>query len=189
MNEIVGQGDYRYRLQEGWGRLPEGWIFGDVAAIGIDRQDRVYVFNRSPNPMAVFDRDGNFLKTWGQGLFPRPHGIHMGPDDTIYCSDPDWPKGKGQIWHVDRAGKAAVVAKDLGTTNGTKLNGVEVEEAKLEEGDQLAFGDIPASFFLKEAVVEVRAESEGGDVKVARPKAAAKPAAKDSKGPWSRWRS
>lgn len=87
MNEIVGQGDYRYRLQEGWGRLPEGWIFGDVAAIGIDRQDRVYVFNRSPNPMAVFDREGNFLKTWGQGLFPRPHGIHMGPDDTIWLTD------------------------------------------------------------------------------------------------------
>ncbi|HEY2572563.1 MAG TPA: FHA domain-containing protein [Verrucomicrobiaceae bacterium] len=34
--------------------------------------------------------------------------------------------------------------QDLGTTNGTKLNGVEVEEAKLEEGDRLSFGDIPA---------------------------------------------
>ena len=82
---------------------------------------------------------------------------------------------------IKRRGDAFFV-QDLGTTNGTKLNGVEVEEAKLEEGDQLAFGDIPASFFLKEAVVEVRAESEGGDVKVARPKAAAKPGARGRTG-------
>ncbi|MEZ0387042.1 MAG: FHA domain-containing protein, partial [Verrucomicrobium sp.] len=38
--------------------------------------------------------------------------------------------------------------QDLGTTNGTKLNGVEVEEARLEDGDQLMFGDIPAVFHL-----------------------------------------
>jgi DNA-binding beta-propeller fold protein YncE len=37
--------------------------------------------------MTVFDRDGNFLRAWGDGLFKRPHGIHMGPDDTIYCTD------------------------------------------------------------------------------------------------------
>jgi hypothetical protein len=38
--------------------------------------------------------------------------------------------------------------QDLGTTNGTKLNGVEVEEAKLSDGDQLTFGDIPAVIYL-----------------------------------------
>ena len=37
--------------------------------------------------MCVFDRDGNFLKSWGEGVFRRAHGIHMGPDDTIYCTD------------------------------------------------------------------------------------------------------
>ena len=37
--------------------------------------------------MVVFDRDGNFLKSWGEGLFVRPHGVHMAPDDTIYCTD------------------------------------------------------------------------------------------------------
>ena len=32
--------------------------------------------------------------------------------------------------------------QDLGTTNGTKLNGVDVEEAKLEDGDKVTFGDV-----------------------------------------------
>lgn len=41
--------------------------------------------------------------------------------------------------------------QDLGTTNGTKLNGAEVEEAKLAQGDHLMFGDIPAALFLTDA--------------------------------------
>jgi DNA-binding beta-propeller fold protein YncE len=87
MSDVFGSGEHTYRLDEGWGRVPDKWIYGDCAAIGIDSRDRVYVFNRSVNPLAVFDREGNFLDTWGQGVFRRPHGIHVGPDDTLYCTD------------------------------------------------------------------------------------------------------
>src|SRR5262245_39172678 len=37
--------------------------------------------------MIVFDRDGNFLRSWGEGVFRNPHGLHVGPDDMLYCSD------------------------------------------------------------------------------------------------------
>jgi hypothetical protein len=84
---ILGTGEHRYRAVEGWGKLPTAWQLGDVAAVGIDRKDRVYVFNRGEHPMVVFDREGNFLKTWGEGIFKRPHGIHMAPDETVYCTD------------------------------------------------------------------------------------------------------
>jgi pSer/pThr/pTyr-binding forkhead associated (FHA) protein len=40
--------------------------------------------------------------------------------------------------------------QDLGTTNGTKLNGVEVEEAKLEHGDTVTFGDVPGVVYLRD---------------------------------------
>jgi DNA-binding beta-propeller fold protein YncE len=59
----------------------------DVGGVAIDRQDRVYVFNRSEHPMIVFDRDGKFLGSWGEGIFAHPHGAHIGPDDAIYCTD------------------------------------------------------------------------------------------------------
>ncbi len=87
MSVILGSGDYTYRVLEDWAKLPDGWVFGDVAAVGVDRQDRVYAFNRGPHPMVVFDCAGNFLKSWGENIFTRAHGIHMGPDDTIYCTD------------------------------------------------------------------------------------------------------
>ena len=87
MGTIVGSGEYTYRVEEGWGKLPPGWAFGDVAAVGTDAKDNVYVFNRGEHPMVVFDREGNFLRSWGEGIFPRAHGVHMGPDDTIYLTD------------------------------------------------------------------------------------------------------
>ena len=37
--------------------------------------------------MIIFDRDGNFLRSWGEGIFPRAHGLHIAPDDTIWCTD------------------------------------------------------------------------------------------------------
>jgi DNA-binding beta-propeller fold protein YncE len=84
---IVGSGDYKYRIIENWAKLPDGWSFKEVGAVGCDKNDNVYVFNRGEHPMMVFDREGNFLRSWGEGQYPRAHGVHMGPDDSIYLTD------------------------------------------------------------------------------------------------------
>jgi len=47
-----------------------------------------------------------------------------------------------------------VHVKDLGSSNGTFLNGVKVEEAKLSPGDVITFGKVP--FRLKEITGDVR---------------------------------
>ena len=87
MPVIIGHGDFRYRVDTEWGKLPDGWAFNDVAAVAVDHQDRVYVFNRGEHPMIVFDRDGNFLRSWGEDIFSKAHGLHFGPNDTLYCTD------------------------------------------------------------------------------------------------------
>ena len=87
MSVVLGSGEHRYRVVENWAKLPDGWEFRDVAAVAVDSKDRVYVFNRGQHPMMVFDRDGNFLRSWGEGLFNRAHGIHIDSDDTLYCTD------------------------------------------------------------------------------------------------------
>ena len=53
----------------------------------MDDKDNVYVFNRGEHPMIVFDRDGNFLRAWGEGLFPRAHGVFVAPDETLWLTD------------------------------------------------------------------------------------------------------
>ena len=87
MSVVVGSGDYTFRVVEDWAKLPPGYVFGDVAAVGIDSRDRVYCFNRGEHPMIVLDREGNYITSWGHDTFDRPHGIHVGPDDTLYCTD------------------------------------------------------------------------------------------------------
>src|SRR5271156_5016447 len=87
MAEIVGTGDFKYCIIENWAKLPDGWSFKEVAAVGVDNNDNVYAFNRGEHPVMVFDRDGNFLRSWGEGQYPRAHGVHVGPDDSIYLTD------------------------------------------------------------------------------------------------------
>jgi DNA-binding beta-propeller fold protein YncE len=87
MTVIVGTGDFRYRVEPSWAKLPHDWDLADVGGIGVDAQDRVYVFNRGTHPMVVFDRDGNVLSSWGDDVFKRPHALHLAPDGTIWCAD------------------------------------------------------------------------------------------------------
>ena len=87
MSVILGEGEHRYRVIENWAKLPDGWEFRDVGAVAVDSKDQVYVFNRGEHPMIVFDREGNFLRSWGEDLFERAHGLSIGPDDCLYCTD------------------------------------------------------------------------------------------------------
>ena len=87
MTSRLGDGDYVYGDLTDWAGLPEGWNFEEVADVVVDSQDRVYVFNRGEHPMIVFERDGSFATSWGEGLFIRPHGLTLGSDETLYCVD------------------------------------------------------------------------------------------------------
>jgi len=49
--------------RENWAKLPKGWSFKEVGAVGCDKNDNVYVFNCGEHPMMVFDRDGDFLRS------------------------------------------------------------------------------------------------------------------------------
>ena len=83
----VGSGEFTYQVVEGWERLPEGYSWNEVAGVAVDEQDRVYAFNRGDHPMIVFDSDGSFLASWGEGIFKRAHGVTLGPDNTLFCTD------------------------------------------------------------------------------------------------------
>ncbi len=87
MAAILGSGEHRYRVVDNWAKLPDGWQLTDVASVAVDSKDRIYVFNRGAHPMVVFDRYGNFLRSWGEGLFSRAHGLHIDADDNLYCTD------------------------------------------------------------------------------------------------------
>jgi DNA-binding beta-propeller fold protein YncE len=87
MTVRMGSGKFTYEVYPDWAKLPKGWKFLEVVDAAVDSQDRVYVFSRGEHPLTIFDREGNFLGSWGEGRFKRPHGITIGPNDTLYLAD------------------------------------------------------------------------------------------------------
>lgn len=82
-----GSGDYTYTVQENWWTLPEGWAFGWIPGVACDSQGRVYVYSRSEHPLIRFDRDGNFIDTWGDGILVDAHGIYIDDEDNVFCTE------------------------------------------------------------------------------------------------------
>jgi len=92
MMPTFGRGEYRYAVVEDWEQLPEGWKHADVAGVATDARDRVYLFTRDTPRVIVYERDGRFVTSWGEGHFhDKPagsaHGITVGPDGSVWCVD------------------------------------------------------------------------------------------------------
>ena len=56
-------------------KLPEGWIWGCIPAVDCDSKDRVYVFRVAKHHLVIFDREGNFLDSWGADVLRDAHGF------------------------------------------------------------------------------------------------------------------
>jgi DNA-binding beta-propeller fold protein YncE len=87
MSTTLGAGDFTFQVVRDWAKLPPGLVMGDVSDIAVDAEDRVYAFNRGQHPVIVLDREGRYLRSWGEGQFKRPHGIRVGPDGALWCTD------------------------------------------------------------------------------------------------------
>ncbi|MCL7715118.1 SMP-30/gluconolactonase/LRE family protein [Stenotrophomonas mori] len=53
----------------------------------------------------------------------QPNDIAQAPDGTLYASDPDWNNvDNGQLWRIDRDGRAHLLESGMGTTNGIEVS-------------------------------------------------------------------
>ncbi len=84
---LVGAGEFRYRPDPAWQHRPAQYQGTEVSASAVDSRDRVYVFNRGEHPVIVFDRHGVRQGAWGEDVIVHAHGITIGPDDSVYCTD------------------------------------------------------------------------------------------------------
>src|SRR2546423_2856771 len=119
-----------YEAVANWERLPAGYTHPDVAAVAVNSKGRVYLFCRSEHPVMIYERDGRFVSSWGEGAFTmRTHGITIGPDDSVYCTDDAGhsvrkftPDGKLLLTLGDNAGKPSDTGYD-GSTITTVTRG------------------------------------------------------------------
>ena len=86
---FVVLGDRRYRVDHGWGRLPEHVPPGAVSTVAVDSRDRVYAYRRAAIPVVVFDAEGDFVSAWGDDFIADAHGICVSSDDRVFLVDRD----------------------------------------------------------------------------------------------------
>ena len=82
----VGTGKYTYQHIEHWAKMPQGETFGAISGLATDSQDRLYALQQSEPPVLVFDREGKYLSSWGNGAFVRAHYVHI-ENDIAYVTD------------------------------------------------------------------------------------------------------
>jgi hypothetical protein len=74
-----GSGAFSYVAAPKWSQLPRELALIEVTAVATDADGRAYLFNRGEHPVVVLDGDGNFVASWGAGMFP---GDEPGPGQT-----------------------------------------------------------------------------------------------------------
>lgn len=79
---------FAHQLIPGWEQIPVGRTRTEVPDVAVDGADRVYVLTRMPGAVLVYDAEGRFLRSFGEGLLsPRPHAITVAADGTAYVVD------------------------------------------------------------------------------------------------------
>lgn len=95
-----------YTAEPGWGKLPEGRKWGATSAIYPSRNGNIWVADRCEqnscvgkedlDPIFLFDRDGNLVRSFGKGLLVWPHGIFEDAEGNLWITD---ARGEGNRGH------------------------------------------------------------------------------------------
>lgn len=66
-----------------------GYIsFDSVASMAFNSNGNLIVLHRGQNPFLEFDKEGNFIRAFGQGrYFNRAHGLHIDDEDNLWVTD------------------------------------------------------------------------------------------------------
>jgi sugar lactone lactonase YvrE len=133
---IVGEGKHTYEVHEDWARPPQG-VDILAASVTVDSKDNVYCFNRvKEHPVVVFDREGNFLRSWGAGLFAFPHTIRADKDDNLWLVDRD----HGQMMLFTGTGE---LLRTIGTKGARSDTGVPPDDFRSVAYQKVTHGGGP----------------------------------------------
>jgi hypothetical protein len=94
---VIGSGNWRYEFERDWARPPRWWNLGETGQPGAPRtcvsgavaaNGDVYVLCRGAHPVLVFDGEGRFITSWGEGRFSHfVHGLAIDRDGSLWITD------------------------------------------------------------------------------------------------------
>jgi sugar lactone lactonase YvrE len=118
--------------------LPAGSKMGAAAAVAFDARGHIYVLTRGAQAFFEFDPNGAFVRSFGDGMFTRSHGLKIDREGNLWATD----VGAHTVVKLNPAGQVLL-------TIGTKGEAGEWNEAagsrKLNQPNDIAIaanGDV-----------------------------------------------
>src|SRR5688500_2764714 len=67
--------------------LPAGSKMGAAAAVAFDARGHIYVLTRGAQAFFEFDQNGAFVRSFGDGMFTRSHGLKIDREGNLWATD------------------------------------------------------------------------------------------------------
>lgn len=67
--------------------LPDGVTMGATASVAFDPQGHLYVLTRGERTFFEFDQNGTYIRSFGDRLFTRSHGLRIDSDGNLWATD------------------------------------------------------------------------------------------------------
>lgn len=77
----------RHKADPNWPVLPAGWTFDETPGVAVDKREHVFVFHRGPHSIMEFDKEGTLVRSWGDGVFVRPHALKFDREGNLWAAD------------------------------------------------------------------------------------------------------
>lgn len=103
-------------VSTGFLKFPAEVEVGAMSSVAVDGEDRIFVLHRGEPPLVAFDKDGNYVRSWGQGLFKVPHGLRVDRDGNIWTTD----NGNHVLRKFNREGRLLATLGTEGKAAGGK---------------------------------------------------------------------
>ncbi len=110
-DEILGHGDFKYRVEKGWGDLdPAKTPVKNCHEMMQDAQGRlIMITDETKNNILIYDKSGKLLDSWGTD-FPGGHGLTLwnaNGEEFLFLCDP----GAERVVKTTLAGKVLMTLK------------------------------------------------------------------------------
>lgn len=117
-------------------QLPAGLTLGACSAVAVNSKDEIFLFHRGKQPILCFDKEGKFLRSWGDDQIHTAHGLRIDEDDNVWVTD----IGSHRVFKFDSQGKELLAL-------GTGRPGIENDQ--FDRPTDIAFGP-DGEFFISD---------------------------------------
>jgi len=101
MSPVRGEDQLQYEPVAEFPQLPPEYPLGHCSAVAVNRKDEVYLYHRGKHPIICVTAEGKLLRSWGDNLIGKAHGIRLDHQDNVWVTD----IGRHRVFKFDPFGK------------------------------------------------------------------------------------